>query len=57
MDELREYMDKLQAVHGRIQCQADAMHASSCLVFLSGDKASENLSVGDDLLKLDHLFE
>ncbi|KAL0897048.1 hypothetical protein Bca101_081009 [Brassica carinata] len=38
IDELREYMDKLQTVHGRIQCQANKMQASSCLVHLSGNK-------------------
>lgn len=56
IDELKEYMDKLEAVHGRIQGQANKMQASSCLVFLSGDKASENFSASD-LLKLDHLFK
>ncbi|KAF8108893.1 hypothetical protein N665_0104s0205 [Sinapis alba] len=40
IDELREYLDKLQTVHGRIQGQANKMQASSCLVLLSENKAS-----------------
>ncbi|KAJ0259795.1 Agamous-like MADS-box protein AGL29 [Hirschfeldia incana] len=39
IDELREYMEKLQGIHGRIECQASKMQASSCLVHISGNKA------------------
>ncbi|XP_020882747.1 agamous-like MADS-box protein AGL29 [Arabidopsis lyrata subsp. lyrata] len=35
LDELNEYKDKLQTVHGRIECQVNHMQASSCLMLLS----------------------
>lgn len=35
LDELNEYKDKLETVHGQIEGQANHMQASSCLMFLS----------------------
>ncbi|VVB02050.1 unnamed protein product [Arabis nemorensis] len=38
LDELKEYKEKLQTVHGRIQGQANRMQASSSLMLLSRAK-------------------
>lgn len=42
IDELKEYKNKLQTIHGRIQGQANQMQALASLMLLSRDKAPAN---------------
>ncbi|CAH8365694.1 unnamed protein product [Eruca vesicaria subsp. sativa] len=45
IDELKEYMEKLEGIHCRIIGQVNEMQASSCLVLISENKAPNRMKI------------